>query len=123
MRTSEYSWRAVQLSIALLSLIFVVGALVGCSMMNHQTHAHCAVTNKEQRQHVSGSDGDTHTSYQKLVTTSCGVFEVDDTIAGGWQSYDRWAVIEVGKTYDITTGGYRWWGGFPSVIGIKEVNA
>lgn len=95
--------------------------LTGCSTMNQQTHSNCKVTNKEQRQHVSGSDGNTSTSYQKLVSTTCGVFSADDSIAGGFQSYDRWAVIEVGKTYDITTGGYRWWGTFPVILDLNEV--
>jgi len=120
---SDTYCRRAFIALALATMLAFVVLSAGCSTMNQKTHRNCTVTNKEQRQHVSGSDGDTHTSYQKLVSTSCGVFAVDDTIAGGWQSYDRWSVIEVGKTYDITTGGYRWWGGFPSVIGIKEVNA
>ncbi|OBG32374.1 hypothetical protein A5671_07530 [Mycolicibacter heraklionensis] len=106
-----------------LAIAMSAGALAGCSMLNHKVHRDCLVTSKDERQQVSGSDGNTYTSYQKLVTTSCGVFEVGDTIAGGWQSYDRWAVITTGHRYDITTGGFRYWGSFPSVIDVQAVSS
>lgn len=89
--------------------------------MNQKEHHDCLVTSKDERQVISGSDGNTYTDYQKLISTSCGVFEVSDSIAGGWQSYDRWAVIKEGHRYNIRTGGYRWFGGFPDVLDVKEI--
>jgi len=95
--------------------------LSGCSTVNQKEHRGCLVTNKEERQVVSGSDGTTSTNFQKLVSTSCGVFEVADSIAGGWQSYDRWASIKVDHAYNFTTGGFRLPWVFPTILNAKEV--
>ncbi|BCP29572.1 hypothetical protein [Mycobacterium intracellulare] len=92
-----------------LAAVAAMGAVaaVGCSSMNHQMHANCRVTGKDQLYITSGDKNGTRTSRTKRVSTTCGAFNVEDSISGGFNSYDNWALLEVGKTYDIETGGFR----------------
>lgn len=95
-------------------------AAVSCSSMNHQMHANCRVTAKDQLYTTSGDKNETSTSRTKRVSTTCGAFNVEDSISGGFNSYDKWALLEVGKTYDIETGGFRVgiFGSFPVVTKV-----
>lgn len=88
--------------------------------MNHQMHANCRVTGKDQLYSASGDKNGSSTTRTKRVSTSCGVFNVEDSIGGGFSSYDNWAKLEVGKTYDIETGGFRVgiFGSFPVVTRV-----
>ncbi|AXQ51891.1 secreted protein [Gordonia phage Catfish] len=93
-----------------------LAGLTGCSNMNEQQHTGCQVLDKE-RLMTNGSSG------EKRVVTSCGVFAVEDSFAGGFNSYDRWNVLEIGKTFDIRTGGYRvgFFSMFPTVIEVESI--
>lgn len=87
--------------------------------MNHEWHRGCTVINKDM---LYSQSNDKHSSSRtKRLSTSCGVFNVSDSISGGFNSYDRWAQLQVGKKYDIETGGYRVGvaNSFPTVINIS----
>jgi len=71
--------------------------LTGCSSMNQETHTNCEVLHKE-RLLQGGNSG------EKRVTTSCGVFTVEDSWSGGFESYDVFNRLEVGKRYYIQAG-------------------
>lgn len=77
--------------------------LSGCALQNQQWHADCTVTAKDILYEKS-DDG--ALDRKKRVSTTCGTFLAKDTLVGNFNSRD-WAALEVGKTYDIKTGGYR----------------
>lgn len=106
-----------------LVAVLAVGtlALPGCAAsLNHQAHTNCKVLKKETFQHVSGDNGSTSTSFERRLDTTCGAFNVGDSIAGGFSSYDTWNRVEEGKTYDIETGGFRMgmFDSFPTVVKV-----
>lgn len=90
--------------------------LAGCSTMNREMHSGCRVTHKEILYSVS--DGTSHRT--KRLSTTCGTFNVGDSLAGGFGSYDTWNQLEEGKVYDIETGGYRFgiFDQFPTVVRV-----
>lgn len=91
--------------------------LSGCASFNQEWHNGCTVTAKDTL--YSSSDGNSTREYR--LSTSCGPFVVEDTLAGGFNSWDTWQALQVGKSYDIRSGGYRigFLSAFPSVIEIK----
>ncbi|NKZ90495.1 hypothetical protein GS966_11175 [Rhodococcus hoagii] len=93
-----------------------MGTLTGCANTNQQTHHDCTVQAKE-RLVSNGSSG------EKRVMTTCGVFAVEDSFAGGFNSYDTWAKLTEGQTFDIRTGGHRvgWLSMFPTVLEVTHV--
>lgn len=100
--------------------IVAIGAAVllsGCSTMNQAWHTGCVIRAKD----VLYSSTDGNTSRNKRLSTSCGSFNVSDSLAGGFDSWDTWQRLEVGKTYDIKTGGFRVGilSQFPTVLEIK----
>ncbi|KLO31604.1 hypothetical protein ABW16_01895 [Mycolicibacter heraklionensis] len=94
-------------------------ALTGCSTLNRQEHHACLVTDKT----VLYTTVDGNSSRTKRLDTSCGSFNVTDSIGAGWQSWDIWQQLHVGQTYDITTGGYRFAGMFPTVVRVHRVES
>lgn len=84
----------------------VVVAVPSCAAFNQQWHSGCLVTDKETL-YVSGGGG-VYFNYVRRLATTCGQFEVKDAIeAGVTTSYDMWAKLQIGKAYDIRTGGFR----------------
>lgn len=100
----------------------VAVALASCSTANQEWHNNCRVTDKDILSSVSSDGkGNVSTSRTKRLSTSCGPFDVSDSMVGGFKSWDTWQALEVGKAYDIRTGGYRagWLDQFPTVLEIK----
>ncbi|QDM55959.1 hypothetical protein SEA_TRAX_72 [Gordonia phage Trax] len=93
----------------------------GCSFMNEQTHRGCVVQEKKTEYNVTNGSSER----KNRLVTSCGVFEVGDSLSGGFSSYDTWSKLKEGKSYDIQTGGFRIgvFSQFPTVTGITEVKA
>ncbi|ARQ95496.1 secreted protein [Mycobacterium phage Shandong1] len=90
----------------------------GCASSNQQWHNGCTVKAKDTL--YSSSDG--NTSRTKRLTTSCGSFDVEDAVeVGHFTSWDLWQQLEVGKTYDLFTGGKRigWLSMFPTVLDVR----
>uniref|UniRef100_A0AAU8GRH2 Lipoprotein n=1 Tax=Mycobacterium phage Pharb TaxID=3136626 RepID=A0AAU8GRH2_9VIRU len=105
-----------------LAAMAVVGvAVAGCSMSNQEWHNDCRVNGKDILTEVHGSNGDTHTTRTMRLSTSCGSFNVEDSLAAGFNSWDTWQALAVGKSYDIRTGGYRvgFLSQFPTVLEIR----
>jgi hypothetical protein len=99
----------------------ILTTLSGCAFQNQQWHADCTVQAKDVLQKVEGNKDGTSTSFERRLSTSCGVFNVSDSLAGNFSSYDTWNHLEVGKTYDIRTGGYRVgvFSMFPTVLEVR----
>lgn len=92
--------------------------LTGCAASNQQWHTNCEVTGKDTL--YKSTDGDTHRV--KRVSTSCGAYDVEDAWeVGQFDSWDAWQKLQVGKTYDIKTGGPRIGilDSFPIVLDVK----
>lgn len=81
-------------------------SLSSCAAFNQAWHTGCGVTAKETL--YKGGGGGADISYVRRLATTCGQFEVGDAWeAGVTNSYDLWSKFEVGKFYDIKTGGFR----------------
>ena len=101
-----------------VAALTTVAALVlaGCGIPYDGDTTGCTVADK----YVAIADKQS----QKRVSTSCGVFTVEDELSqGDWNSADRYAQIEVGKTYDFETYGYRngFLSLFPNIAEATEV--
>ncbi len=93
-------------------------AVSGCATSNQEWHNGCKVVAKDTL--YSSTEG--NTTRTKRVTTSCGSFNVEDAIeVGHFNSWDLWQQLEVGKTYDLFTGGPRvgFFSMFPVVLEVK----
>lgn len=98
----------------------VAVSLSGCAATNQQWHNACTIQAKDVL--YSGSQGDT--SRTKRLSTSCGSFDVEDALSvGQFDSWDIWQQLEVGKVYDLKTGGPRigLLSIFPTVIEVRHV--
>lgn len=98
-------------------LILILLATVGLGLA-HAFHVEvkpaCVVVDKDR----GAGNGD-----MRVYTENCGVLIVaDDTLTGQWNSADTYQRIEPGKTYDLTTRGYRigWLSMFPKVIEVRH---
>lgn len=90
--------------------------LAGCGIQYDGESTGCTVTDK----YVAIADK----TSEKRVSTSCGVFKVEDELSqGDWNSADRYAQIQVGKTYDFESYGYRngFLSSFPNIAEATEV--
>ena len=87
--------------------------LSSCAFMGKAWHSNCEVTAKDQIMEMR----DGNSSRVKRVSTTCGSFNVEDAIeVGHFNSWDLWQKLEVGKIYDIQTGGAR--AGFLSMFPV-----
>lgn len=89
------------IALVIFGVIFGVGFLFFASYTNSQTRV-CTVDEKDRTLAAkAGSD-------MRIYTEECGVLHVKDMhFAGEWNSADTYNAIEVGKTYEFTTTGYR----------------
>ena len=91
------------ITLVALGVLAVIGSgifLVTAQYRNPQTHTACVVEDKDRTTTKDGSD--------MRVYTSCGVFTVQDMLfAGEFDSADKYASLDTGKTYTIDTTGYR----------------
>ncbi|AEL19697.1 hypothetical protein SEA_EDUGATOR_47 [Mycobacterium phage Edugator] len=92
-----------RLATVAVAAVAVIALPSACSLVNQQEHTGCTVTAKDML--YSTNDG--NSTRTKRVSTSCGAFDVEDSMAGGFNSWDLWQRLEVGKVYDLKTGGYR----------------
>ena len=91
------------ITLVALGVLAVIGSgifLVTAQYQNPETHTACVVEDKDRTTTKDGSD--------MRVYTSCGVFTVQDMLfAGEFDSADKYASLDIGKTYTIDTTGYR----------------
>ncbi|OZD48618.1 hypothetical protein CH252_19005 [Rhodococcus sp. 06-1477-1B] len=101
---------------AAIAIALATATLAGCGIKYDGDSTGCTVDEK----YVAVSNK----TSEKRLSTSCGVFKVEDELSqGDWNSADRYAQIEVGKTYDFETYGYRngFFSSFPNVAKATEV--
>ncbi len=80
--------------------IFAIPMVV---MYNHEEIHTVKVLSINQRMHVSGSDGNTSSTYEYLVSTDQGVFKIEPD--GIFYSND-FGHLHEGETYTVKTRGY-----------------
>ncbi|QOC56719.1 hypothetical protein SEA_TYSON_54 [Mycobacterium phage Tyson] len=107
-----------------LAALAAVGALtlVGCASQNQHWEYGCKVTSKDM---LYDSDSEGKITRTKRISTSCGAFNVEDALSvGHFNSYDLWAKLQEGKTYDLKVGGIRngFFSMFPTVLEVKDAN-
>lgn len=122
-RPSRPSFDSPFVLIAVLAGALILGAIIfGIANAAHTTTQTCTVKDKDR---TSSVDADGNRSSDARVYTDCGVMSVgDDMLTGHFSSADTYSDIEVGKTYEFKTRGYRipFFSQFPNVIEITEVN-
>lgn len=102
---------------ALAAVTLTAATLSGCAFQNQQWHADCTVQAKD----ILYKTVDGTSTRTKRLTTSCGTFNVEGTLAGNYNDWDTWNHLDVGKVYDIRTGGYRvgFFSSFPTVLEVR----
>ncbi|MFD5599889.1 hypothetical protein ACFWHR_07505 [Leucobacter sp. NPDC058333] len=102
--------------LAIVLLILLAGSIGITKSLHRVEHTSCVVEEKDRAASEHGSD--------MRVYTSCGIFAVADSIwLLRWNSADVYQQIEVGKTYDLETSGWRvpllsW---FPNIVKAEAV--
>lgn len=100
-------------------VVLIVG-FVGFALFSslHETTRSCTVESKDR---VAGQDGK---SQMRVYTSDCGVFQVSDSLLKmTWNSADRYAALQAGQRYELTTVGFRIpvASTFPNVIDARPV--
>lgn len=111
-RRSPMRW-LVGLGVALVVILIGVGTVSYAG--SGSSYSSCTVEDKDR----STSDG--KSVYR--VYTSCGVFGVEDFLwTGSFDSADRYSSIDIGKTYDFETLGWRVpiLSLFPNILSVQE---
>lgn len=107
----------------LVAVLVVIGVVFGIRNATHVETLHdCKVTDKDRTSVSDGNGGSK--SDARVYTDSCGVVRVGDSLLSWtFSSSDTYAEIEVGKTYDFKTRGYRvpFLSMFPNVVEVTEV--
>lgn len=94
------NWFFALVALGVLAVIGLGIFLASAQYRNPQTHTACVVEDKDRTTTKNGSD--------MRVYTSCGVFTVQDMLfSGEFDSADKYASLDTGKTYTIDTTGYR----------------
>jgi len=94
------NWFFALVALGVLAVIGLGIFLASAQYRNPQTHTDCVVEDKDRTTTEDGSD--------MRVYTSCGVFTVQDMLfSGEFDSADKYASLDTGKTYTIDTTGYR----------------
>ena len=92
------------ITLVALGVLAVIGSgifLVTAQYQNPETHTACVVEDKDRTTNSKGGSN-------MRVYTTCGVFTVQDMLfAGEFDSADKYASLDTGKTYTIDTTGYR----------------
>lgn len=102
------------LLVALGVIAFIIFVLVSALHVEHKT---CTVSDKDRTTNSSGN------SDARVYTEQCGTLHVADSIfSWTFSSSDTYASLDKGKTYDVTTRGYRvpFLSMFPNVVEAEE---
>lgn len=119
-RRVDKGWLDPMVIIGSLIILLIPSAIIfGIVNATHvEEHNGCTVTDKDR---TSGQDGK---SDMRVYTSNCGNFHVADSLLSWtWSSSDTYGSIEVGKTYDFKTRGFRvpLLSMFPNVVEAQEV--
>lgn len=105
----------IALGALVIMTLGVAGLLSGCAPTSPDTV--CTVDDKDRTTNSEGSS-----VYR--IYSDCGVFNVEDApFLGKFNSADTYAKIEVGKTYEFETYGFRngFTSDFPNITQATEV--
>lgn len=111
-----------------MKVIWIIVGLVvlagGLTIVNatHVEHFTCTVTDKD-RTSTTDKDGKSK-SDARVYTKECGTLRVADSVLSWtFSSSDTYASMERGKTYKVTTRGFRvpFFSMFPNVVKAREV--
>lgn len=120
----EYDISIVDVVIFLAIVLILVGALGGkiIQASNKRTNV-CTVTGKEVK--TDNGKGKYLIYTKDYPTGEVMVYRIEDTVLRWqWDSSDKYATVEDGKTYKFTIVGYRLpiLSMYPNIIDIKELN-
>lgn len=105
--------------LAVVAALIVASGLSACATQDQHWETGCTVTSKDiLYDHSEGTPSRT-----KRLSTTCGAFNVEDAReAGAFNSYDLWAQLTEGKTYDLKVGGMRngFFSIFQTVLEVKD---
>lgn len=112
------------LSIIAICTLIVAFVFGGCYIEygNKQVHA-VTVKKTEQVTKVTGNGEDISVRSYYLVFTDKGVFRIEDQLFfGKFNSSDLYGELELGKTYQITTTGFRngFFSMYPNIVSISN---
>lgn len=86
--------------------ILILGIIIGVPYVttyNHEKIQTITIYSINTKLHVSGSDGDTYSTYEYLVSTDKGIFKIEPD---GFFHSDMFGKLEEGKTYTVKTRGF-----------------
>lgn len=95
---NPFSWMIVVLAV-------VITSFVAASYNHVEEIDHVAVMELKTQQKVSGTDGDITTSYQYLVLTDKGTFQISPQ--GIYSASHCWGKVKEGDTINIVTRGFQ----------------
>lgn len=123
-RRFDADWPLVTVVVCVGALVLSVVGGFGFGVANalHEETRVCTVE-ETSREVYSGSKG-SRAVEQRVYTEECGILTVEDALfAGAFNSADTFRSLEDGKTYEMTTRGWRigFLSAFPNVIEAVEV--
>lgn len=92
-------------AILLVGIAIAISFGLAASWLHVEEIDHVAVMELKTQQKVSGTDGDITTSYQYLVLTDKGVFEISPQ--GIYSASHCWGKVKEGDTINIVTRGFQ----------------
>lgn len=98
-------------------LVLGIGSSIYIRIHHHEKYG-CTVVSKDHA-YANGN------SLYRVYTDNCGNFAISDSaLNGNFHSSDTYARIQVGKTYDFDTIGYRvpLFSMFPNILSATEVS-
>lgn len=101
------------------AVVLAVAGAWTASYASEETRT-CTVTGTDR---TTVSTGDGHSSDMRVYTRECGTLAVEDVpFRGQWNSADIFGALEEGRTYEVTTIGWRipWASIFPSILGTPR---
>lgn len=117
-----------KVALVIITILILLAALITGGVAyfgSHTTVNNCTVTSKDRSIKVSSdSDGNTSSSTDYRVYTSCGVFSVDDSLFfGKFNAADTYGQLLEGKTYNVETVGWRngFFSMFPNILSAEAV--
>lgn len=107
--------------VAFTLILLVIILAFNFFRLSSRTTETCTIESKERT--VQVQDG--NSSQQKLVYTSCGVFEVQDSfLLLKFNSADTYGYLKEGQTYELDYYGWRigLFSFFPNIVGATPVD-
>ncbi len=109
-----------------VGVVAVIATIATLYFGSIRTETGCVVDSKERYTSFSSSkDNGTTSKQNKLVYTSCGVFNVDDNLfLLKFNSADTYGSLSEGDTFDLEVVGWRngFFSWFPNVLSAEKTS-